>query len=121
MVISPNPLRDPLLEKSTVLGVCVSTKIALHIVIRLPSLRAAWPKNQSSETENLRKSQQICVVGEFGGRHLIIPRMSAESVYQKSSIPQRDSSMRKSGTSNLASERSLQPTKFVLQILSLLA
>jgi hypothetical protein len=47
--------------------------------------------------------------------------MSAESVNQKSSIPQRDSSMRKSSTPDFTSERSLQPTKLVLQILSLLA
>jgi hypothetical protein len=42
------------------LGVSVSTKTALHILMRLPSWRAAWPKNQSSETENLQHYQSKC-------------------------------------------------------------
>jgi hypothetical protein len=52
---------------------------------------------------------------------LVIPRMSTESVYQESGVPQRDSSVGKSGTSNLACERSLQSTDLVFQVLSLLA
>lgn len=46
--------------------------------------------------------------------------MGPESVYQESCVPQRDSSVRKSGTSDLARKRSLQSTDLVLQVLSLL-
>jgi hypothetical protein len=70
--------------------------------------------------ESGRKSVKT-LYGNFDECRLDIPRMSTESVYQKRGIPQRDSSMRKSSTPNLTSERSLQPTKLILQILSLLA
>lgn len=52
-VISPKPPRLPPLElKNSAGGVSVSTKTAEHILIRPPSDRQLWPKNQSSEMEN---------------------------------------------------------------------
>jgi hypothetical protein len=89
------------------------------MVTRLPSLRAVWPKNQSSETEKLRVS--LADGFEKIALRYDLPWMGTEGINQEPSVPNRNRAMGKRRTANFSSKSSLQSTDLIFEVLSLLA